>query len=170
MNAAIQRRITLIRHAKAEDEGAVQDHLRRLNPRGLAEAAALGDWIRQEKAQPELIICSTAQRTRETLAALEIGNVPTILSDKAYLASAGELLSLLQEVDDAVMHVGIVAHNPGLHQLAATLPSEYARKGDEETLMLKFPTSAYVSMEVLLAHWQQLAPQQATLDRLRFKA
>ena len=166
MTGPIQRRITLIRHAKAEDDGVTQDHQRRLNPRGVADAAALGAWLKETGGLPELFVCSTATRTRETLAGFAT-NTPAILTDKAYLASAGELLALLQQTDDAVKHVALVAHNPGLHQLAATLAGSYAQPDDEEKLMLKFPTSACAIFTVTLAHWQDLTLQASVLEKLQ---
>lgn len=168
MSNPLQRRITLIRHAKAEDDGVTQDHARHLNARGRDDAAALGAWLKETKRLPEQFICSTATRTRETLAQFGV-NVPTLLHDKAYLASAEELLALLQQTDDAVRHVGLIAHNPGLHQLGVTLAGGFAHEADAEKLMLKFPTSAYVSLVVDIAHWAQLAPHAATLEQLRFK-
>lgn len=165
MTKPIQRRITLIRHAKAEDDGVTQDHQRRLNPRGVADAAALGAWLKETGGLPELFLCSTATRTRETLAGFAT-NTPTILTDKAYLASAGELLALLQQTDDAVKHVAVVAHNPGLHQLAATLAGEYAQETDADALLLKFPTSACAQFSITLKRWQDVALQSARLERL----
>lgn len=168
MTAPLQRRITLIRHAKAEDDGVTPDHARALNPRGIADAAALGEELKAAGALPELVICSTATRTRQTLAAMALG-LPTLLNDKAYLASAGELLALLQSTDDAVRHVAILAHNPGLHQLAAMLVENYAHPEDEDKLMLKFPTSACAVLSTELASWRDLAPHVAKLESFTFK-
>lgn len=163
--AGMKRKLTLIRHAKAEDDGASQDHLRRLNARGREDAASLGGWLKQQKALPELFVCSTAQRTRETLQAFSV-NVPTILSDRAYLASTGELISILQQTDNAVRHVALVGHNPGLHQLVATLAGDYAREADAEKLLLKFPTCACAQLEAEFERWEDLAPQLFTLQQL----
>ena len=49
----IQRRITLIRHAKAE-EGDGADIARRLNARGEGDAAKLGQWLQAEGAFPQV--------------------------------------------------------------------------------------------------------------------
>ncbi len=168
MTKPLQRRITLIRHAKAEDDGQTADHARRLNPRGLADAAILGQELKAAGGLPEMWLCSTATRTRETLAALDTG-LPVILTDKAYLASAGELLSVLQSADDALTHIGLIAHNPGLHQLAATLAGSYANRDDEDKLMLKFPTSACAVLSAELAHWVDLTPQAMRLLSFDFK-
>ena len=73
---------------------------------------------------PELVVCSTAKRTRETLAALGPA-IPTILSDKLYLSTAGEMLAQVQATDDVVKTLMLVAHNPGItsRQLCAALAS-----------------------------------------------
>ena len=64
-----QRRITLLRHAKAVPDERGDDHGRILAPQGKEAAVALGDWLRENDLLPELVLCSTATRTRETLAA-----------------------------------------------------------------------------------------------------
>ncbi len=170
MSQPLLRHITLIRHAKAEDDGQTQDHLRHLNARGKEDAAILGDWLRAQKAAPGLIVCSTALRTRETLEALAFAQTSVILEAKAYLASAGELLSLLQQTDDAVSHVALIAHNPGLHQLAATLAESVANPTDEDKLLLKFPTCACAQFSLTLDRWADLVLHSARLDQLRFPA
>lgn len=167
MTTLPQRRITLIRHAKAEDDGAAQDHLRHLAPRGVEDAKALGARLQAAGALPEVMICSTALRTRETLAQLG-ANIPTLLTERAYLASAGDLLRLIQEADDAVMHLGILAHNPGLHMLAAMLVDDYANPADEDRLLLKFPTSACVRFSLTAAKWADVQPASGLLEMLDY--
>jgi phosphohistidine phosphatase len=163
-----QRRITLLRHAKAVAESeAMDDHARPLAPRGRDDAMALGAWMQENHTLPELVICSTATRTRETLAALGV-TIPTILAPRVYLASAGELFSLLQDTDDAIQHVMLIGHNPGMHGLASSLASSFVREADEEQMVAKFPTCGFVSMGVALAHWKKLAPQSTVLDVLRY--
>lgn len=125
----------------------------------------MGKFLRKNNFIPELVVCSDAMRTRETLAALEL-TVPTTLAARAYLASPGELLKLLQEVDDAVRHILLVGHNPGLHALVAALAGEYAHKDDEQLLALKFPTCAFASMTVPIARWKELKPAVGHLDTL----
>ena len=167
MKAQTQRRITLIRHAKAEDDGVTQDHARALNARGLNDAAELGAWLKSHDAVPQVVLCSTAKRTRQTLEQLGLEQTPVLLTDRAYLATAEELLALLREMDDAVTHVGVIAHNPGLHQLAASLAGTYAKREDEDRLLLKFPTSTCAQFTTDAAAWQALMPQGARLEQLR---
>lgn len=164
MTAPLQRRITLIRHAKAADDGMTPDHARPLDASGQAEANALGARLKAEGALPELFVCSTSARTRETLAAFSV-NLPTLLTDRAYLASADDLLALLQEMDDEVQHIGLIAHNPGLHALAAMLAGDYSQPADEERLMRMFPTAACAVFTFTIARWDALRSLQGTLER-----
>lgn len=167
MQKATQRRLILVRHAKAVEEDTGGDHGRPLNPRGHTDAEGLGRWLHKEKLMPEQVFCSTATRTRETLAALG-DNLPTILRDKMYLASAGELLAQLQNADDAVRTLMLVGHNPGMHGLLALLVGEYDHETDAERVIMKFPTASCAVLRLEAASWKDVAPQSATLEKLRW--
>ncbi len=162
-----QRRLILIRHAKAMEEDVGGDHARQLSERGLADAAALGEWLSAQGLVPDAALCSTATRTRQTLAAIT-KNIPTILSDRLYLASTNDMLSQIQATDDAVTTLMVVAHNPGSHSLLGQLVGSYANEEDADRLLLKFPTSACAVMEFNAAHWKEIAPNSATLALLRY--
>ena len=120
-----QRRLILIRHAKAVEEAAGGDHARPLSERGLADAASLGSWLTEQKLVADLALCSTATRTRQTLAVLG-NNIPTILNDKLYLATTNEMLTQIQATDDALKTLMLVCHNPGAHALLGLLVDDCA--------------------------------------------
>ncbi len=163
-----QRRITLLRHAKAVPDERGDDHGRVLAPQGREAAVALGDWLRTNGLMPELVLCSTAARTRETLGALhEI--LPTELHKSLYLGSAGDMLALLQKADDAVKHILLLGHNPGMHALAATLAGQFVREADGDAMIHRFPTCGLVSITFEAPTWADVAPQSGTLDVLRFE-
>jgi phosphohistidine phosphatase len=162
-----QRRLILVRHAKAVEEDVGGDHARGLSERGRADAAALGGWVAEHKFVPELAVCSTAKRTRETLAALGAA-IPTILSDRLYLATAGEMLAQVQNTDDTVKTLMFVAHNPGSHALLAALVGSYAQEADADKLLLKFPTAACAVMDFDVSSWRDVMPESATLTKLRY--
>ena len=150
-----------------EDE-AGDDHGRALNPRGVEDATALGRWLATQ-VPPGQVFCSTARRTRETLAAFH-QNWPTILRDKLYLASAGELLAQIHSADDAVCDLMLIAHNPGMHGLLALLAGEYAHERDAERVTMKFPTSACAMLTTDTAHWRDIGPHSMRLELLRWQA
>lgn len=163
-----QRRITLLRHAKAVPDERGDDHARVLAPQGREAAVTLGDWLRANGLMPELVLCSTAARTRETLGALhEI--LPTELHKNLYLGSAGDMLALLHAADPAVRHLMLIGHNPGMHALAATLAGQFVREADGDAMVHHFPTCGLVSMIVDAPSWRDVQPQSGTVDALRFE-
>jgi phosphohistidine phosphatase len=149
------------------EEDVAGDHARALAPRGLADAQALADWLHAQALHPDAALCSSATRTRQTLAAIA-PNVPTVLSDKLYLASVGEMLTQIQATDDAVETLLLVCHNPGAHGLLAQLVGSYADEADADKLLLKFPTSACAVMEFNVAQWREVAAGGAHLLQLRY--
>ena len=118
------RPLILLRHAHAESATAGQDDIARpLSATGLAEARAAGDWLREHGLRPDRVLCSTAARTRETLAALgDIGAGEIYEDASIYEASPGTLASLADANRDAERLL-LVGHNPGLEQLAALMHS-----------------------------------------------
>ncbi len=123
------RQLLLLRHAKSSwDDRAMPDHARPLNARGQAAARAMRDAMAQLDLCPDLVLVSTARRTRDTAAALEPWPAtPRVeASDDLYLASAATLLDALQAVAPAVRSVILIGHNPGLHELAMTLIGAHA--------------------------------------------
>ena len=118
------RELILLRHAHAESATAGQDDIARpLSATGLAEARAAGDWLREHGLRPDRVLCSTATRTRDTLAALgDIGGAEVHEDAAIYDASPGTLVALADANRDAERLL-LVGHNPGLEQLAALVHS-----------------------------------------------
>lgn len=165
--APIQRRLVLIRHAKAVEDLSADDHARGLSERGRADARALGLWLVEQGIQPDLVLCSTATRTRETLTETTL-YAPTILSDKLYLAMPGEMLAQVRAVELAVKTLMVIGHNPGIHALLGTLVGEYANPVDADRMLLKFPTSACAILTLTSATWRDVGERSARLEILKF--
>src|SRR4051794_19241861 len=114
------RTLYLLRHTKsAWDDAAVDDHERPLAPRGRKAGRLLARHFRELDADPELVLCSTAQRARETLDLVLPGfsKTPIIATERGlYLAGPDSMQARLREVDARVKRVLLVGHNPGLHE------------------------------------------------------
>ncbi|MFB7760484.1 MULTISPECIES: SixA phosphatase family protein [Streptomyces] len=144
MSVDAPRRIVLFRHAKA-DWPDVSDHDRPLAERGRKDAPVAGRWLAGTGVTPDLALCSTAVRTRETwkLAVPELPQRPrTVYEDRVYEASLGELIALVNETADEVRDLLLIGHNPGLHALADALAGE--SEGDVLSRMNRsgFPTAS----------------------------
>ena len=159
--------LLLWRHAKsAWSDPRLDDHDRPLNGRGARAAKAVADRIARQGPRPDLILCSTAMRTRQTLAPLLKrldGPAPPIsLENGLYLASEDALLARLQAVADDVSTVLLIGHNDGIGQLAANLA------GDGPTdalaaLRAKYPTGALAVLHAPDDSWADLRPGSAKL-------
>src|SRR3954454_22112926 len=62
----MDRTLVLLRHAKAVPPESMPDLERPLTDRGRADAAAAGRYLVAEGIEADLVLCSPAQRTRET--------------------------------------------------------------------------------------------------------
>lgn len=112
--------LILLRHAEAEpgNEGK-DDRDRKLTEHGKNEARAAGEWLSSHGVKYDRILCSPAERTKET-AALALGQVEPTYKPEIYDATPGDLYELLDEQSD-VERVVLVGHNPGIEQLVAFL-------------------------------------------------
>jgi phosphohistidine phosphatase len=137
------RLLHLLRHAKSSwDDPALADHERPLAPRGLKASQLIAAHVQTAGIAPELVLCSTALRARQTLAALVPvlgGDVTIRLEETLYGAGRDEVLARVREVDDSVSSLLVIGHNPTLHELALFL------SGDADTLE-RFPTGALASL------------------------
>jgi phosphohistidine phosphatase len=159
--------ILLLRHAKsAWGQPGLDDHDRPLNKRGERAAEAMAEHIVHNAPRPDLILCSTAVRTRQTLAPLvhRLANpAPPIALEKGlYLATEGELLVRLRAVPEEVRTLLLIGHNEGIGELANALAGD-GNPGTLERLHEKFPTGALATLKLGEVPWQDLAPGQADL-------
>ena len=146
----------LLRHAKSDwSDLTLPDERRPLSPRGCRDARLLAAQLRRAHIEPDLILCSTAQRTRETLELLlaELGHSEVHLESDLYGASAATLLERLHEVPKQVSSAMLIGHNPGLQDLAVWLTSPGGRR---RSLEAKFPTAALATITLPKNSWTKL--------------
>lgn len=119
------RELILLRHAHAESAAPGQDDIDRpLSRQGQAEAELAGRWLKTENLVPDLVLCSPARRTRETLEQVlqVIGYADQRQEQRIYEATPGALIQVADEHRE-VGRVLLVGHNPGLEQVAALMSS-----------------------------------------------
>ncbi len=165
------RTLVLLRHAKSAWPD-VADHDRPLARRGIRAAPVMGRWLRDAGLVPDLVLCSTARRARETWqftrAGLAATAPPVTFDGRIYDAAAIDLLALIREVPDAAGTLLLIGHNPGIGELALLLAAPFgagpgtAAPGDLERMRAKFPTAA-VAVLRSAGTWPELAPGRARL-------
>lgn len=159
----------LLRHAKSRrDAPKLADHDRPLSPRGMQDMMAIAEHCAGTGVQPDLILCSSALRTRATLALLipYLPPVPRILIEPGlYLASVADLFARVREVGDEVASVLVIGHNDDLHEFAKALAGA-GEPALRERLHGKFPTGALASFSLSSASWRPLGVGAGTLTGL----
>ncbi|MBV9523957.1 MAG: histidine phosphatase family protein [Alphaproteobacteria bacterium] len=139
-----ERSLTLLRHAKSSwEDGSIGDHERPLNARGRHAGRLIAALLAQRET-PDLVLCSDALRTRQTFEHVSAGlsgRVRVLYERDLYLADAETLLRRIAAVPNEVRRLLVIGHNPGMHELAASLAA-MTPKGARGALDTKFPTGA----------------------------
>jgi phosphohistidine phosphatase len=153
--------LTLFRHAKSSwDDERLDDHDRPLAERGHRDARRMGKRLARREHRPDLLLTSSALRARQTadylIAALDLGESRVRTERRIYLASPGDLLQVLEGLDDELRHVLLVGHNPGLTQLVNMLLP--ALRLDN------LPTAGVVAIHCHARRWRNLAEADRELD------
>lgn len=159
--------LSLLRHAKsAWNNPGASDFERPLAPRGEKAAPRMAAYIAREGLVPELVLCSTAQRARQTmdLVSAEWESKPEIQYEEGlYHAGPAQMLQYLQALTANCQHAMIIGHNPGMYSLAANLSGD----GEAEALDAlgtNFPTAALAVIKID-KEWSSIGPDAGYLQR-----
>ncbi len=145
------RQLLLLRHAKsAWDEPGLSDHSRPLNAHGRAAAAVMRQAMLGLALSPDVVLVSSARRTVQTLEALEPWEETPLIEpmDALYLATAPELLRILNGVAETARSVMVIGHNPGMHDLAVYLMGSARDAGDAKRLAEGYPTGSLAEFSI----------------------
>ncbi len=160
------KRILLLRHAKSDwGDPGMADRDRPLNRRGERAAVTMAHHIAAQAPRPELILCSTATRTRQTLTPLleAIGPQPPVsLEAGLYLASAETLLARLRQLTPDTSTVLLIGHNDGIWELAMTLSGQ-GKSILRASLRQSYPTGTFATLSAPIDAWNDLRAGAAEL-------
>jgi phosphohistidine phosphatase len=152
------RRLTLLRHGKAEAVDAYpEDFERPLTHRGSIEAQEIASRLVQRNLIPDLILVSPADRawaTAEIVAtACELDAKQLRCARELYLATAEKTWHLLAHRSASLGHILICGHNPGLSQVASRFGPKPQRR--------ELATAGFASAVWHDAEWATLQPETA---------
>lgn len=167
-SAAREKTLLLMRHAKAEEGLGKPDHDRELRSRGWDDAATAGAWLREQGLVPDLVICSTAVRARQTWDAACRGGAQTEFVEyrrTVYTDGAGGVLETIREDAAESSTVLVVGHNPSMAELASVLADGDGSTPAHEALASGFSTSGVAVLRYTGA-WEDL--EGGSCDLLRF--
>lgn len=161
--------LTLLRHAKSGDDGLIgRDFDRRLNAKGHRAAAAIGRYLAGEGARFDAVLASPAVRVAETLGAVAEGYGAAFaprFDRRIYLASADDLLEVVQGAPAAADRLLLVGHNPGLEQLVLLLVPDRGDDGVRHRIEQKYPTASLAEVELAVDRWEDVAAGLGRLSR-----
>jgi phosphohistidine phosphatase len=162
------RRLLLFRHSKAErSEPGQADLSRALIERGRKDAGRIGAYMASHALKPDRVLVSPAARTQETWKHASAAFKPApgaSTVEKLYDATPHTLFAVVKDAPPTAHTLLVVAHNPGLHELALMLIAS----GDidaRERLREKLPTSGLVIIDFAFDDWGKLHPQSGRLER-----
>lgn len=154
------KRLILLRHAKAVPLGPeLEDHDRVLAERGRLEAVRMAQFLREEGSLPDLVLCSTAARTRQTLELMqgEWGSTLVVREiPELYLARWLTIVNLIRQVRERAETLMVVGHNPGLEEAARILarpPQDAKTRKLHQLLQGEYPTAAMSIFEFEIDPW-----------------
>ena len=154
------KRLILLRHAKAVPSSPdLDDRDRRLADRGRSDAIRMGQFLKEESCVPDLVLCSTALRTRETLDLVspQLGTTPVVRHlPELYLARWLTIINLIRQVREKAETLLVVGHNPGLEEAARRLarpPGDTKARKLHQLLESEYPTACISVFEFDVDGW-----------------
>lgn len=162
------KKLFIMRHATADNTAQFNDdHDKPLTQKGCKEARDIGKFMAEQHLLPTHILCSDARRTRQTLEnMLPFLNKETHIHylHTLYLATPGEMLKIITETPDSCHSLMVLAHNPGVHQLANFLAKE---DESHELIELRrsFAPATLACFTVEQPDWKNFDPQCTQLQK-----
>ncbi|HEX7174996.1 MAG TPA: histidine phosphatase family protein [Pyrinomonadaceae bacterium] len=148
----------VLRHAKSSwDNPGQKDFERPLNERGRRDAPRMGRLMRERAPRPDVILCSPAERTRQTVALFATAaglDAEPRFDERIYEASAGRLIDVVSEVERGVGSVLLVGHNPGVEELIEALTGSRER----------MTTAALARVALDIDAWDEVGPECGRLE------
>jgi phosphohistidine phosphatase len=159
------KRIILVRHAKAADQGDfVSDHERRLLEKGRLDAIEVAQRAKSNGYVPEKIFASTAIRAKATarIFASELGYPENDISFEQSLygeTSDATIISLVKKNDGGLSSIMIVGHDPSISEATKRLAKGFAGN---------VPTSGIAVIDIDTDSWEGAIEHKGTLIKFDF--
>ncbi|MCT4615248.1 MAG: histidine phosphatase family protein [Marinifilaceae bacterium] len=154
------KKITLIRHAKAEVlDYDNTDFERNLRSRGVDDSNIIAKVLTDNGFKPELIISSDANRAIQTAEVFaEVNSISTkqivklrSIYDNLNIQVLSQILDQYASKNEMIYLIG---HNPDISYLAYKLCDEFS---------MSVPTCAAIGLEFDIENWSEISPGTASL-------
>lgn len=145
------KRLFVFRHARSSGKAAgLHDHERPLIPAGNTQIKELGSKLLSLSVKPDIILCSTALRARQTAQLLaESLDIPADIIEtdsELYLIDSSELKFKIAQLPDNIHTVFVIGHNPAMTNFV-----NYFLNSNIDNL----PAAGLIGIEFDTEDWQQ---------------
>ncbi|MEM8860595.1 MAG: histidine phosphatase family protein [Chloroflexota bacterium] len=159
--------LLLMRHAKSDWEQGVSDFDRPLNDRGEEAAEKMGELLKELDLVPNFIICSSAQRARDTAEGVIDGSDyegRIYHSDRLYLCDISDFIRVIREQGGEHQRVLVIAHNPGTEGFISYLTNEMKRVTTANIGLIDLPIESWQQLDAtvrgeLKGFWRPREPR-----------
>jgi len=145
----------------------MEDRPRALIERGRKDSAKMGAYMAAEGLVPDRVLISPSVRTQETwkfTAPALKSTVEAVTAEQLYDATPEAILDVIKKTPAMAHTLLVIAHNPGLHELALMLIAS-GNTGARGHLKEKFPTAGLVTIDFAFDDWSKLQRQTGRLER-----
>ena len=135
----------------------MRDFDRPLASRGREDCAIIGAFIEEKRIDFDLVLVSTAVRTRETIELVKDRarfRCEVRYDERIYEATTSRLLEVLSQIDNDRQSVLLVGHNPGIADLLALLVGDH----------LQVLTATFAKIDIGASAWSASLVNNGTLD------
>ncbi len=146
--------IYLVRHAKSSWDNITQDdHERPLNERGRKDAPHMAKYLANREIAPDISLCSTSKRTKETYSYFTpfFSGVPLSLSRKLYHASVNTLLEEIMAIDNKYSSAFLFGHNNGISEFVSIIMNKNISLATCSFTHIEFDADNWKSADLLKA-------------------
>ncbi len=155
----------LLRHSNAGPGGIdLRDKDRPLSDQGLQTCQTIATQMQDDNIKPDLVICSSALRTRQTLEAIRFiwETLPeTIFEDSIYEAFTADIIATIAQHTSTHKNIMVIGHNPGLQDLALQLSNSPASNAYKEAIM-DFSPGCMAKLSADDYAWSDITPRKFT--------
>ncbi len=162
------RTLVILRHAKAESGTLGDDQVRALALEGRKQAMAVGERLRESHLEPDLVLCSSALRTKQTWELIAHGLTVTpqvLILDELYAASVDDLMQAVHTIDPDVKKVLVVGHEPCVSAVASLLAGAGSDDIAVAQVRVGVPTATYSVLRSPLP-WPEWQGQTVQLEEV----
>jgi len=146
----MKRTLILIRHTKSNwGDFSLPDFDRPIKKERADDAKEMAAKLKELELKPDLIICSPAKRTRQTVEffcdKLKYDYDKIQFDKRIYESSVEDVLQVIRETDATIKTLFVVGHNPSLTDLANMFA---------ENSIVEVPTTGVVWLEFATKDWE----------------